>query len=178
MRRALAATAAVLLTGLLTASAAGAHTTRHHSRHGRLAVGALIGAERPAATRSRSTTTSLTATEGACASSSAPGFSGVSGPYCTWTITASVSDRNGNMLAGDLTLVAADALEGAPGYASMAASSSCTLYVTASWIVSPDCPDIGYGEGINQHTAWPLTAEYSGAGGFDPSTSPTVTVTA
>jgi hypothetical protein len=119
------------------------------------------------------TTTTLSVVQTGCGSGSPPGYT-VSGPYCEYTVSNSVSDQNGNVVAGQVGLDAAPQ-GGSPEGSMVPANGSCTVYVTRSWVLSPDC-NFESGSGVDDTGSWTLTASFGGSVGWGSSLSAPQTV--
>lgn len=117
------------------------------------------------------TTTTLTAVKGDCEPGSPPYWSSP-GPYCEYTLTVGVTDQNGSVPAGPIG-VGVDSADGKFWGGMTVSSGTCTVYVTASWVLSRDC-NSNSGSGLLSTATWALTASYGGTAGWSPSASATV----
>lgn len=132
------------------------------------------------------TTTTLSASEGACGSGSPPGYT-VSGPYCEYTladsvlrpdegaVTSEINETTGDP-SSDLVLVFTPAGSGEQEAAPMPIGGTCTVYVTPARVLSPDCGfDAQAGQdgvSVSAFYGGPPGSGWEPAPGWQPSESP------
>lgn len=125
------------------------------------------------------TTTTLTATQTSCR----PAGGYYDAPYCIYSLTATVTDENGNAVSGPVEAVfsgteSGGAADGQTVSASFAIppGGSCTIYVETNAVYSPAC---GAGWSANWYyvPSDKLTGSFAGAPGWSVSEAPSQIVT-